>query len=156
MLCWRWSGDFALRCLWRWLDVMGWKEEESVRQVSSNLTSLHAISLFRWLFVTVNYFCFFAAVLLQNKEAGVWCQLLLFYFLLKTAWSAQSPFFLRCGYSNEQFQRKTGQCTVTASKELKQQDVIFPLSPVLSKHITDSTNLDTRTILVWLHSVTAQ
>lgn len=65
-------------------------------------------------------------------------------------------FFLRCGYSNEQFQRKTGQCTVTASKELKQQDVIFPLSPVLRKHITDSTNLDTRTILVWLHSVTAQ
>lgn len=54
------------------------------------------------------------------------------------------------------FREKTGQCTVTASKELKQQDVIFPLSPVLSKHITDSSNLDTRNILVWLHSVTAQ
>lgn len=63
-------------------------------------------------------------------------------FFAQDSLKCPKPFFFHCGYSNEQFQRKTGQCTVTASKELKQQDFIFPLSPVLSKHITDFTNLD--------------
>lgn len=77
MLCWRWSEDLALRRLWGWLDLTGssreehgWREEQSVRQVSSDLTSLHAISLFRWLLVTVNYVAFSPRCHCKIKKQG--------------------------------------------------------------------------------------
>lgn len=64
----------------------------------------------------------------QNKEERAWCQPLLSYSLLMKAWRAQSASFPYCGYTNEQFQWKPGQCTVTFSEELKQQDAGFSLS----------------------------
>lgn len=139
MLCWLWSEDLVLRRLWHWLDLTGssreersWKEEKSVRQASSNLTSLHAIFLFRWLFVTVNYLAFLLQCHYKIKKRGFdtnCCSSVLY----SRQPEGPKALLLHCGYSNELLQRKQGQCTMTACKELKQQDIIFPLSPVLGK-----------------------
>lgn len=147
MLCWRWSEDLRLCCLWHWLDLTGlsreervWREEESVRQVSSNLTRLRAIPFFRWLFVTVNYLAFLLQCHCKIKKQGFDANCC---FSISCHNSLKGPkhFLLHCGYSNEQFHTKPGQCTMTGPKELKQDD-ISPLSPVLSKHLKYFTNLD--------------
>lgn len=133
-MCWCCSGD--LTRLWRWLNVTGlsreeygWKEE-SVRQVRSNLTSLHAISLLRWLFVTVNYVALLPQHRCNMKKQGFDANCCSSIFCSRQPEGPKAPFSLHCSYSNEQFQRKTGQCTLTAFMELKQQDDIFPLGLV--------------------------
>lgn len=149
-MCWCCSGD--LTRLWRWLNVTGlsreeygWKEE-SVRQVRSNLTSLHAISLLRWLFVTVNYIALLPQHRCNIKKQGFDANCCSSIFCSRQPEGPKAPFSLHCSYSNEQFQRKTGQCTLTAFMELKQQDDIFPLGLVWSKDITNLFNNSTRNL----------
>lgn len=133
VLCWLWSEDLVLSRLWHWLDLTGssreehsWREEKSIKQVSSNLTSLHAIFLFRWLFVTVNYLAFLLQCHYKIKKRGFdanCCSSVLY------SWQPEGhkALIFHRGYSNELHKRKQGQCTMTSWKELKQHDVIFLL-----------------------------
>lgn len=76
----------------------------------------------------VIYISVFAAALLQYKEAGVgFMPTAVLLFFTQDGLKGLKPFFLHCTYPNEQFQRKTGQCTLKAFKGLEQQDVYFSL-----------------------------
>lgn len=112
------------------------REEESVKSVSSNLTRPHAISLFRRLFVNVNYLAFLQSRHRKVKKRGFdanRCSAALLFFVHDSLKGPKHFFSPNCSHSNEQFQGKPGQCTMTASKELKKTRC--PPSPVWSGRI---------------------